>query len=171
MTRLLDSLRRAHEERGATDPILIIAGIAITLILLVGGSFAISGFIGNAHNLNAKGDLDRVATAQASFRAENDRFAALRLNITNPGHTDRELQGTAIGFTPTDGNPVIVSGTSSGWAAVTRSASGEIFIRTSASSDIVGTTDRSTVPDGVVLNGTGVTASWLTAAMARVSGF
>ena len=30
-------IERLREERGATDPILIIAGIAITLILLVGG--------------------------------------------------------------------------------------------------------------------------------------
>ena len=66
-------IARLREERGATDPILIIAGIAITLILLVGGSFAISGFIANANNLNAKGDLDRIATAQAAYLAAKQR--------------------------------------------------------------------------------------------------
>jgi hypothetical protein len=171
MTRLLTLLRRAQKERGATDPILIIAGIAITLILLVGGSFAISGFIGNANNLNAKGDLDRIATAQAAFYAEKDRYASLRLNIANPGTVETDLQNSSISFTPTADNPIIVNATATGWAAVTLSPTGEMFIRTSASSQIIGTTDRSVVPEGVVLAGTGITGSWVTSAMARVKGF
>ena len=84
-------IARLREERGATDPILIIAGIAITLILLVGGSFAISGFIANANNLNAKGDLDRIATAQAAYLAEKDTYA----------DSVATLGSSSIGFTPT----------------------------------------------------------------------
>lgn len=62
--RVRISERRAlSAERGATDPILIIAGIAITLILLVGGTFAVGGFMANAQNLNTKSDMDRVRTA------------------------------------------------------------------------------------------------------------
>lgn len=61
--RAIIAERRAlSAERGATDPILIIAGIAITLILLVGGSFAIAGFIANAQNMNTQSDMDRVRT-------------------------------------------------------------------------------------------------------------
>ncbi len=123
-------LTRLREERGATDPILIIAGIAITLILLVGGSFAISGFIANANNLNAKGDLDRIATAQAAFLASNDRYGSLSVG---PGVTSQntELQNSSIGFTPTAGNSTIVRTSPSGWTAVTKSASGAVFVRSS----------------------------------------
>ncbi len=120
-------LARLREERGATDPILIIAGIAITLILLVGGSFAISGFIGNAHNLNAKGDLDRVATAQAAYLAERDTYAA------DAG----TLASSSVGFTPTAGNKVEMVTSPSGWVAVTKSASGEKFLRASTASGTV----------------------------------
>jgi hypothetical protein len=130
---LLDKLKakkaeieRLREERGATDPILIIAGIAITLILLVGGSFAISGFIANANDLNAKGDLDRVATAQAAYLAERDSYAA-DLN---------GLRSSSIGFTPTDGNRFELLTSPDGWVAATKSASGSVFIRTSESSSI-----------------------------------
>lgn len=35
---------RARSERAATDPILVIAAIAVSLILLVGGGFAVSGW-------------------------------------------------------------------------------------------------------------------------------
>ncbi len=125
-------ITRLREERGATDPILIIAGIAITLILLVGGSFAISGFIANANNLNAKGDLDRIATAQAAYLAQNDRYGTLAVG-PNVGTQNTQLQNSSIGFTPTAGNSTIVRTSASGWTAVTRSASGAIFARSSQS--------------------------------------
>ena len=121
-------ITRLREERGATDPILIIAGIAITLILLVGGSFAISGFIANANNLNAKGDLDRIATAQAAYLAEKDRYAS-DLDL---------LKASSIGFTQTAGNPItVLTSGGSGWVAVTKSASGQRYVRTSAASEII----------------------------------
>lgn len=37
-------ITRLREERGATEPILVIAGFQIHLILLSGGAYAISGF-------------------------------------------------------------------------------------------------------------------------------
>jgi hypothetical protein len=123
-------IARLREERGATDPILIIAGIAITLILLVGGSFAISGFIANANNLNAKGDLDRVATAQAAFLAERDSYSN---NVATLG-------SSSIGFTPTAGNSLTILTTptaSGGWVAVTESASGTRYARTSSGTAII----------------------------------
>jgi hypothetical protein len=154
---MLDALKakkaeiaRLREERGATDPILIIAGIAITLILLVGGSFAISGFIANANDLNAKGDLDRVATAQAAYLAENDTYATYVSgpNINTPVLA---LENSSIGFRPTSGNTFIVRFTASGWVAVTHSASGKVFIRSSAQSQIYESADRGNVvlPDGL----------------------
>jgi hypothetical protein len=128
-------ITRLREERGATDPILIIAGIAITLILLVGGSFAISGFIANANDLNAKGDLDRIATAQAAFLATNDRYGNLSVG-PDVATQNTELADAAIGFTPTAGNNVKVRTSPSGWTAVTKSASGDVFLRSSSSSTI-----------------------------------
>lgn len=131
-------LRALRSERGATDPILIIAGIAITLILLVGGTFAISGFINNARDLNAKGDLDRIAVAQAAYMAENGDFLTYRSNI-RVGTPDTRMEGTSLGFVPTEGSPLIVAkwgsvgAKNARWAAMTKSASGEVFVRLSAS--------------------------------------
>ncbi len=146
-------IARLREERGATDPILIIAGIAITLILLVGGSFAISGFIANANNLNARGDLDRIATAQAAFLAEKDRYGSLRVGPTVGGTTSTELQTGSIGFTPTAGNNIKVTTSAGGWLAVTKSASGTTYLRTSASTAVyeVPATVPGTVPAAVTL--------------------
>lgn len=59
-----------HErDRGATDPLLVIAAIAVSLVLLVGGSFAVAGVLDNSRDLNAKSDLDKVATAEAASTA------------------------------------------------------------------------------------------------------
>jgi hypothetical protein len=138
-------IARLRKERGATDPILIIAGIAITLILLVGGSFAISGFIGNAHNLNAKADLDRVATAQAAYMAENDgNYATLVFgpNLGTPTTAQKALMNSSIAFTPTEGTTLLVRGFANGWTAVSHSGNGEVFIRTSESSEILHENDR-----------------------------
>ena len=139
-------IARLREERGATDPILIIAGIAITLILLVGGSFAISGFIGNAHNLNAKADLDRIATAQAAFVAENDRYAGLGRNGYTQSTALTALRNSSLGFNPTAGNAIRLYASMDGWAAITRSASGQKYVRTSDSTAI-----RETLPAASVL--------------------
>jgi hypothetical protein len=135
MTTLSTAFRRAEKERGATDPILIIAGIAITLILIVGGSFAVSGFIGNAKNLNAQGDLDRVATAEGAFMSENDRYGALAVgpDITTQ---NTELSNGSIGFTPSADTNVKVRTSDAGWAAVAGSSTGDVFLRTSESSTI-----------------------------------
>lgn len=138
-------ITRLREERGATDPILIIAGIAITLILLVGGSFAISGFIGNAHNLNAQGDLERIATAQSAYLAQNDGYGQLRVG-PNVGTQNTQLQDGALGFTPTDGNSTIVRTSPAGWTAVTKSASGDVFFRSSESNRVFQLTDDPSNP-------------------------
>ncbi len=157
---MLDNLKakkteiaRLREERGATDPILIIAGIAITLILLVGGSFAISGFIGNAHNLNAKNDLDRIATAQAAFLAENDHYAGLGTkSVDGTLYTNATglaaLRSSSIGFVPREGATFRVFSSASGWVALTKSASGTKYVRTSLSTAVTETVPT-TLPPGI----------------------
>lgn len=126
---------RFKDDRAATDPVLIIAGIAITLILLVGGTFAVSGFINNAKDLNAKADLDRVATAQTAARATSDTY---RPSAAGPrimaGKSDASLATGGIGFVPSDGTTVVVAVGQRGWAALAESASGASFLRTSESS-------------------------------------
>ena len=121
-------------DSGATDPILIIAGIAITLILLVGGTFAVSGFINNAKDLNAKADLDRVATAQTAAMAATDTY---RPSAAGPrimeGKLDASLATGGIGFVPSDGTTVVVAVGETGWAALAESSSGASFLRTSES--------------------------------------
>ena len=143
-----------REDRGATDPILIIAGIAITLILLVGGSFAIAGFMDNARNLNAKGDLQRIATAQAAFMAENDSYAGMRTGPTvlTPTTATTDLRSSSIGFVPTEGNNIIVLTSASGWVAVTESASGAVFLRGSVSTETLDEVDAGSLqlPAGIV---------------------
>ena len=138
---------RLREERGATDPILIIAGIAITLILLVGGSFAISGFIANANNLNAKADLDRIATSQAAFLAENDKYAGVGTGYTLASSLSA-LQNSSLGFTPTAGNAIKLFASGSGWVAMTKSASGAKYVRTSLSTAVTETVPG-TLPAGI----------------------
>lgn len=130
---------RMKEDRGATDPILVIASIAVTLALLVGGSFAVAQMITNANNLNAKGDLDKVSVAEASYFAENEAYSAYN-NVT-----DKALENsTSIGFSPSASKmatPVLVVITNTGanqWAAISKSqGNGNTrYIRTSAGSGI-----------------------------------
>ena len=122
-------------DSGATDPILIIAGIAITLILLVGGTFAVAGFMNNARDTNAKADLDRVATAQTAAMAASDAYQPLASGPrVREGKMDATLATGGIGFVPSDDNTVVVAVGPHGWAALAESASGASFLRTSESS-------------------------------------
>jgi hypothetical protein len=59
--------RFLRPDRAATDPILVIAAIAVSLVLLVGGSFAVTGLIASGHDANAKNDLGRVAAAETAL--------------------------------------------------------------------------------------------------------
>lgn len=127
----LDGMNLSLRDRGATDPLLIIAGIAISLILLVGGSFALAEFMSYSRDMAARDDLARIATAEVSYHSENDHYAEL---ATGP---DIELPNTQladgkVGFTPSENNTV-VSVSKSGWTAVTQSASGKVFVRSSFS--------------------------------------
>ena len=153
---------RIRNEAAATDPILIIAGIAVSLILLVGGSFAVQGIITNGKDLNAKGDLDKVSVAEVAYYAQNDRYVAYEKN----GST--VLEDSGVGFRPTEsaGADLIVEvhPDGQGWNAVARSASGARFVKTSESNTII-TVGKESAAD---LAKTGLTAAELAALAALV---
>ena len=144
--RLAESQRRKNPgacDRGATDPILVIAAIAVSLVLLVGGGFAVQGLITNGQDSNAKGDLDKAAVAQESVVT-----AAEEVYIYD-NHPDSEyraleqppVKGSAIGFEPTAGGRLIVDASvdadgDKNWIAVSHSRSGAAFMRTSESNAI-----------------------------------
>ena len=69
-----------RSDRAATDPILVIAAIAVSLTLLVGGSFTVAALIGNAQDLNAQKDLGNIVTAQAAREADG---RALTTDLTD----------------------------------------------------------------------------------------
>ena len=130
---LMARIGTLRQERGATDPILVVAAMAVTLVLLVGGSFLISGIITNGQNLNAKSDLDKIAVAQAASFAEGD---GVETGTTNAAG-DR-LSDTSIGFNVTEGgslNVVLVGG--QGWRAASGSVSGAAYIKTSENNKVV----------------------------------
>lgn len=138
LSRFKRANRAALMERGATDPTLIVAGIAITLVLILGGTFAVSGFIGNAQNLNAKSDLDRVAVAQAAAMTHKDGYLPLAWGEkVRDDRYNEALSVEPIGFIPSDGVNLVVRSSPSGWAALIESASGTHFLRTSLSTETV----------------------------------
>lgn len=137
-TRARRASRRARRDNGATDPTLIIAGIAITLVLILGGTFAVSGFIANAQNLNAKSDLDRVAVSQAAAMTQKDGFLPLAWGEkVRPDKLNEELSIEPTGFVPSQGVNLVVRSSPSGWAALIESASGAHYVRTSLSTETI----------------------------------
>ncbi|WIE81293.1 hypothetical protein [Curtobacterium sp. MCSS17_016] len=84
-----------RSDRAATDPILVIAAIAVSLVLLVGGSFTVSALIANGKDHNARQDL---ATMVTSMRA-----GFLEQGISSyPGGGTYLRDGTTVyGFSPT----------------------------------------------------------------------
>lgn len=138
LRRIVLGPRASRRDRGATDPILVIAAIAVSLVLLVGGSFAVGGIISNAQNLNARGDLDKVATAEVAALTELDTY------FVYDSHRDSEYRalenGNAtggIGFTPTEGARLIVDVIDGEWLATSYSLTGNVYMRTSLSQETV----------------------------------
>ncbi|MGW8431235.1 carbohydrate binding domain-containing protein [Curtobacterium citreum] len=120
--------RRTWRDSGATDPILVIAAIAVSLILLVGGSFAVAGLLANSRDLNARQDLDRLATAQQASAAKRGGF-------TSYDSSTATTQGDDLSITPSASVYTVANacGNGQGWYAATRSTTGKVFLRTSAS--------------------------------------
>jgi hypothetical protein len=154
-TKIKNFLAAIREERGATDPILVLATIAVSLILLVGGTFAVTGIITNGKDLNAKGDLDKVSIAETAYYAENDAFAAYLKNDKTAGSPTiaSKLENSGLGFNPTDGTDKLLvevtAPTTSApgkWKAASESASGKVFVKTSESNRIVTVIGFKTAP-------------------------
>ena len=111
---------RLRSDQAATDPILVIAAIAVSLVLLVGGSFAVGGMRANASELNAKKDLGNIVTAETGWLTAAETYtsdlAALATGVSG-----------GIGFTSTPGSTAgIVTGTNC-YAAFTTSTTGTVY--------------------------------------------
>lgn len=129
-------------EQGATDPMLVLASIILTLILVVGGTFMITNIVTSGHNLNAQNDLNKVAVAEASYYTvmDNDAFVAYG---SFGVFASKDLEDNIVGFRPTEGSSLIVmisdlpAGTD--WAAASESQATDnpIFIRTNASNKTI----------------------------------
>jgi len=190
LIRLRAKARRViRRDRAATDPILVIAAIAVSLVLLIGGSFAVGGMISNAKNLNAQSDLDKVSTAEAAWSANGASTANyipyisgnstpnLNFNLAATGGTNvaNALEQSGVGFTPTSGDRVAVTtdATGASWAAVSKSSTGAIYIRTSTSSAVgalTGTPGSYVLPANVTLPAS-ISLANLNSALTTATGF
>ncbi|MGW8431676.1 hypothetical protein ACWGJ9_11335 [Curtobacterium citreum] len=84
-----------RSDRAATDPILVIAAIAVSLVLLVGGSFTVSSLIANGQDHNAKQDLNTLVTAMKSGYFEQG------ISYFTGGGMHQSDGETTYGFSPT----------------------------------------------------------------------
>ena len=132
---------RLRVDRGATDPMLAIGAVVLTLILVLGGTFLITNMVTSGRNLNATTDLDKIAVAESGYFTSNDTFTAYgSFGVNAPS---APLEDSSIGFRPTAGASVVavVSGLAGAaeWAAAAESAASgnPIFIRTSESNKTV----------------------------------
>ena len=133
---------RLRGDRGATDPMLAIGSVVLTLILVLGGTFLITNMVTSGRNLNATTDLDKIAVAESGYFTSNDTFAAYGSFGVNAA--SEALEDSTIGFRPTADSAVVavVAGLSDDgaeWAAASESAANgnPIFIRTSESNKTV----------------------------------
>ena len=144
------SFSRLRGDRGATDPMLAIGSVVLTLILVLGGTFLITNMVTSGRNLNATTDLDKIATAESGYFTSNDTFVAYgSFGVNAPS---APLEDSSIGFRPTADSAVVaiidkpegvaparapLSGAE--WAAAAESAANgnPVFIRTSESNKTV----------------------------------
>jgi len=109
-----------RRDRGATDPILVLAAVAVSLVLLVGGSFAVGALRANADALNAKKDLVSIGVAEASWVGANGTYTGTLTDLADPAKN-------SVGFSVTSGTtPQLVVGTNC-YGAVATSKSGVNF--------------------------------------------
>ena len=158
---MLDRLRaaatrfsRLRGDRGATDPMLAIGAVVLTLVLILGGTFLIANMVTSGKNRNAMTDLDKIAVAESRYFTVNDTFADYgSFGVHAPS---APLEEPRVGFRPTDGAAVVaviagITGDPEGateWAAASESAANgnPIFIRTSESNKTVNASEA-TVAD------------------------
>lgn len=181
VNRAQDKLAKLREERGATDPILVIASIAITLALLLGGTFMITQVISNAKNLNAKSDLDKISVVEASLYASSDNYTVYDSTSDHGGTIEKPTAATGgIGFSPTSKGKVDVllnPGGGAVWAAISKSTGNgtPIYIKTSESSKIVTVSGNAASPStagsitATELTDLGLTNASVTALITKVN--
>ncbi|MGW8431417.1 hypothetical protein ACWGJ9_09845 [Curtobacterium citreum] len=148
-------MRRRHDDRGAVDPILVIASITVTLILLVAGAFNVGSITKKNADDTAKNDLRMLAAAEKSYYAAQLAFTFY----------DSAANTTALGragYQPA--GRVTVIPCRSGWVAAAKSTSGAIFTRTNVDSNF-----GDQAGNGVTLPSCATTAA-LTRAVATVTG-
>ncbi|MGW8431230.1 carbohydrate binding domain-containing protein [Curtobacterium citreum] len=119
---------RHNRDTGATDPILVIAAVAVSLVLLVGGSYTVAAALASAKDANARQDLDRIATAQEAAPAYFPVDAVSEDGQLGSGAMTTQLSsgGYAVALPCT-------TPSGSGWVAAARSQSGAVFLRSSVS--------------------------------------
>ncbi|MGW8431678.1 hypothetical protein ACWGJ9_11345 [Curtobacterium citreum] len=114
--------RPFRSDRAATDPILVIAAIAVSLVLLVGGGFAVSGLIGNAQASNAQQDLGRVVAAEQALQAAGSSYTGELAALT----------GGAVGASFSDGVTPGLRASSSCFAGFAAAKNGQTFMVSSS---------------------------------------
>ncbi|WIB65906.1 hypothetical protein [Curtobacterium sp. MCBD17_040] len=115
-------------DRGATDPILVIATIAVSLILLLGGTVAAASLKNSANITAATNDLNTVALAEASWNTAYGTF----ISYSDLGDTTLEHGTVTL-------HPLfhtVVNAGACGWVAAAVVPGGPILIRTSATSAV-----------------------------------
>lgn len=115
-----NALRRGA--RGAADPTIVAITIAVLIVLAFAGIYTGRGFIEQARDTNAQGDLARVAAAQEFHAAGNSRYSA---------DVD-ELKSGRVAFTVSTDVDIEIAATEIGWvASASHSKSGNVFYRSS----------------------------------------
>jgi hypothetical protein len=111
-------MRRRHDDRGAVDPILVIASITVTLILLVAGAFNLGAISQKNADDTARNDLRMLAAAEKSYYATQMAFTFFD-SASNTAALGR------AGYQPNGRVSVIPC--RSGWVAAALSGSGRII--------------------------------------------
>ena len=84
-------MRGLRADRGATDPILVIAAIATTLVLMLGGSFAYADAVHHADDTAAKAELSNVALAEAASVNATGGYVSDPANLTLDGRRNLDI--------------------------------------------------------------------------------
>ncbi len=119
-------MRRRHDDRGAVDPILVIASIAVTLILLVAGTFNLGLISKRSADDVAKNDLRMLALTEKAYFAKQLAFTFYD-SVNNP-----TLSAGGYAYQPS--NRVAAAACGDGWVAAAKSSTGNILTMTNTSS-------------------------------------
>jgi Tfp pilus assembly protein PilE len=120
------ALVMSRDDAGVADPAIVMITIVVLVVLALAGMFIGKGFVEQARDTNAQSDLERVASSQEFYAAEES------------GYTDKlsKLQAGGISFTVSKDVSIKIASTKTGWiASATHKASGNTFYRSSTRSE------------------------------------